>query len=204
MFVEGLIAGFGIAIPVGAISILILEMSLRCGFRIGVMAAAGAATADTLFATTAVVGGTALVLILEPIQIPLRVGGAAVLIALGLFGLRRAFGASAVGDKFAEKCAALPMYGQFLGLTIINPMTVVYFTALVLGLGSSEAPTLSRGALFIAGAGLASLSWQVLLAATGAFSGRFMSPRVTIAARLLGSFIILGLAVRILSQVFAA
>ncbi len=204
MFVEGLIAGFGIAVPVGAISVLILEMSLRFGFRIGVMAAAGAATADTLFATAAVVGGAALVLVLEPIQTPLKVGSAVVLIALGLIMLRRAFGASPVGDKSAEKCAALPMYGQFLGLTIINPMTVVYFTALVLGLGGSVAPTLSRGALFVAGAGLASLSWQVVLAAMGAFSGRFMSPKLTLGARLLGSFIVLGLAARILSNVLAA
>jgi len=34
-FIEGLIAGYGIAIPVGAIAILIVEMGLRCGFRIG-------------------------------------------------------------------------------------------------------------------------------------------------------------------------
>ena len=179
-------------------------MSLRYGFRIGFMAAAGAATADTLFATAAVVGGAALVLILEPIQAPLRVGSAAVLMALGLLMLRRAFGASPVGDKSAGKRTALPMYGQFLGLTIINPMTVVYFTALVLGLGGSMAPTLSRGALFVAGAGLASLMWQVVLAAMGAFSGRFMSPNLTMAARLLGSFIVLGLAARILAGVLAA
>ncbi len=39
-FVEGLIAGYGIAIPVGAIAILIVEMGLRCGFRVGFMAGA--------------------------------------------------------------------------------------------------------------------------------------------------------------------
>ncbi len=38
---EGVLAGYGIAIPVGAIAILIIEMGLRRGFRLGFMAGAG-------------------------------------------------------------------------------------------------------------------------------------------------------------------
>ena len=36
-FGEGVVAGYGIAIPVGAIAILIIELGLRRGFRAGFM-----------------------------------------------------------------------------------------------------------------------------------------------------------------------
>ena len=52
-FTAGAIAGYGIAIPVGAISILIVNTSLRCGFGVGFMAGAGAATVDLLYASLA-------------------------------------------------------------------------------------------------------------------------------------------------------
>jgi hypothetical protein len=38
MLIEGMLAGYGIAIPVGAVAILIMNASLQAGFRIGFMA----------------------------------------------------------------------------------------------------------------------------------------------------------------------
>ncbi|MGH3668602.1 MAG: hypothetical protein ACRDU7_09935, partial [Acidimicrobiia bacterium] len=52
-------------------------------------------------------------------------------------------------------------YGRFVGLTIINPTTIVYFAAVVIGLGVAKGMTAADGALFVIGAFLASLSWQV-------------------------------------------
>jgi len=40
-FVEGRLAGYGIAIPVGAVAILIVNTSIRCGFAVGFMAGPG-------------------------------------------------------------------------------------------------------------------------------------------------------------------
>lgn len=54
VILEGVLAGYGIAIPVGAIAVLILDVSLRRGFRVGFMAGAGAAFADFLYAALAV------------------------------------------------------------------------------------------------------------------------------------------------------
>ena len=59
-FLEGLAAGYGIAIPVGAVAILIVNTALSGGFRLGFMAGAGAATADLLYAGVAVLAGVAL------------------------------------------------------------------------------------------------------------------------------------------------
>jgi threonine/homoserine/homoserine lactone efflux protein len=57
-FVLGMIAGYGIAIPVGAIAVLIVQVGIRCGFRCAASAGAGAATADLLYALLAVTGGS--------------------------------------------------------------------------------------------------------------------------------------------------
>ena len=56
-FWEGVLAGYGIAIPVGAIAILIVDMGLRRGFPPAFMAGAGAATADFIYALLAVIAG---------------------------------------------------------------------------------------------------------------------------------------------------
>ena len=65
-FVQGLIAGYGIAIPVGPIAILIVEIGIRRGFPVAFCAGAGAASADLVYATVASIAGTFLVSVLRP------------------------------------------------------------------------------------------------------------------------------------------
>jgi len=56
-FVQGLLAGYGIAIPVGGIAVLIVDAALRRGFRRSFFAAAGAATADLICAVGVALAG---------------------------------------------------------------------------------------------------------------------------------------------------
>ncbi|MBU6422842.1 MAG: lysine transporter LysE, partial [Chloroflexi bacterium] len=59
-FALGVAAGYAIAIPVGAIAVLILRIGMRHGLRQGALAGAGAATADLVYSASAVtVGGVA-------------------------------------------------------------------------------------------------------------------------------------------------
>jgi len=51
--IAGLLAGYAIAIPVGAIDVLIIHTGLSHGLRTGIAAAAGAASADLLYASIA-------------------------------------------------------------------------------------------------------------------------------------------------------
>ena len=83
-----LAAGYGIAIPVGAVSVLIVETGLRSGFRSAAAAGAGTATADAVYATIAAVFGTALAAALIPWQAPLRAAAVVVLVGLALRGFR--------------------------------------------------------------------------------------------------------------------
>ena len=198
--VDGLLAGNGIAIPVGAIGILIITMSMRCGFRIGFMAGAGAATADLLYAVLASIAGTVVTSLLAPIASPLRLVGGVVLISLAGVGLWRGARPASRPHKTAEVCGPLRMYIQFVGLTVINPLTVVYFTAFILGRDpSSTQISLVAHLLFVAGVGLASLSWQTLLVGLGAVARSRLSPRFQLSAIVFGNLLVLVLGMRILA-----
>jgi threonine/homoserine/homoserine lactone efflux protein len=197
-FLQGVLAGYGIAIPVGAIAILIVEISLRLGFRAGFAAGAGAATADFIFASLAAVAGQTLAEALSPYTSLLKIASALVLIGLGAWGLWRVTRPASPGLA----ARAVPnletprtIYVRFVGLTLLNPLTIAYFAALILGRGA-EIPGWAGRAAFVLGAVLASLSWQSLLAATGALGHRHLSPRLQQGASLLGSLIVLGLGIR--------
>lgn len=197
-FLQGMLAGYGIAIPVGAIAILIVEVSLQRGFKSGFFAGAGAASADLVYASVAALAGSQLVLLLEPVAQRVQVLSGWVLILLGANGMVRAWRRSrrtrlepAAGDSTA-------IYTKFLGLTLLNPLTVAYFAALILaGTALGIDSTIDR-LWFVFGAGIASLSWQTLLAAVGAMGKRRLSHRAQLAASVLGNLVVAGFGVRIL------
>jgi threonine/homoserine/homoserine lactone efflux protein len=202
-FVEGLLAGYGIAIPVGAVSVMIMTTGMTSGFRTGFMAGAGAATADLLYATLASLAGAALVLVLQPLARELRIAGGLVLICFAAIGVIGGLRGAAEAAQAPPRARPLRTYARLLGITIINPLTVVYFAALILGRDAGRTPTASGRLLFVAGAALSSLSWQTLLAGLGALLRRGLPPRLRLGAVLLGNLIVAALGVRILVRALA-
>ena len=201
-FVEGLLAGYGISIPVGGISLLILDTGLRFGFRRGFFAAAGAATADFLGALAVAVAGGLIADLLAPISGVLRVASGLGLVAMGLWGFLRSRRAArpATAVERSRDGGDLRTYVQFIGLTIINPFTVAYFAAFVLGRGADELSQWDARAAFVAGFALASLSWQTLLAAFGAATHRFLPTRIQTLVSAAGNLLVVGLGVRMLAS----
>lgn len=83
-----------------------------------------------------------------------------------------------------------------LALTLLNPATVVYFAALVLGRQDSAAPALPAAGAFVLGAFVASASWQLLVAGGGTMVGRVLAgPRGRLGTALVSSAILAALAV---------
>lgn len=193
VFLQGLVAGFGIAIPVGPIGVLILERGIKRGFKDASLAGLGAAGADLFYAAIAATAGVVVASFVRPILTPMRVGAIAILVFIALFNLRGAF---VLPDP-----AELPdvpgrrTFLTFLGLTLLNPVTVVYFASLVVGLDLTGASTADKG-LFVIGAFVASASWQLFLAAFASFAGARLGPRTRAATSLLGSLVILGFALK--------
>ncbi|MCW2615995.1 MAG: Lysine exporter protein, partial [Frankiales bacterium] len=74
--------------------------------------------------------------------------------------------------------SALRAYAGLLALTLLNPLTVVLLTALVVGRGAGGDPAgPGEQAAFVAGVVLASAAWQILLAAGGAALGHAVTGR---------------------------
>jgi threonine/homoserine/homoserine lactone efflux protein len=190
-----------VAVPFGAIAILIVETAIRRGRVYGWAAGAGAATADFAYATLAALFGAALASVIGPIQVPLRWLSVAVLLAIALKGIADArTRARAVPDdphlERLDEASARRTYLQFVGLTIVNPATVIYFAALILGLpsvGSGSAEKLA----FVVGAALASLGWQFLISTAGSLLHHRISVRATAVLSLTGYGIVLLIAANI-------
>ncbi|WIM98250.1 LysE family transporter [Actinoplanes oblitus] len=193
-FLAGVVAGYGIAVPVGAIGALIAGLSARTSLRVGAAAGMGAATADGIYATVAVAGGAAVAGMIAPIAGPLRWAGAVVLLALAGWTAWGAIRGPGSGARDERPTTAWRAYAGILGLTLLNPATVIYFAALVLGNGGA-----GGGIWFVLGAFLASASWQLLIAGGGSLIGRLLTgPRGRLVTALTSSAVIAVLAVRLL------
>jgi threonine/homoserine/homoserine lactone efflux protein len=198
-FLSGIIAGYGIAIPVGPIAILIIELGLRRGFRVAFSAGAGAASADLIYATIAALAGTFLVSVLAPFASFLRVGSAFGLIAIGAWLLYHGRDRSDRTRGSQLRATNCPQtYGMVLGLTLLNPVTVTYFTTLILGMRADSSQSSVSAILFVSGAFLASLSWQSLLASISGIAHKRLPAKMQAATFAIGNLVIMALGAAIL------
>ncbi|HEX6262338.1 MAG TPA: LysE family transporter [Actinomycetota bacterium] len=116
--------------------------------------------------------------------------------AVVLLGIAVWLGARALGElgpaeaSEPERGGLLRIFSGFLGLTLLNPVTSVYFTALILGLRGGELEAGSAKVAFVAGAFLASLSWQWLLAGAGSVLRHRLPTRARRVTSLLGGAIV--------------
>ncbi|MEU7871610.1 LysE family transporter [Dactylosporangium sp. NPDC049140] len=171
---SGLLAGYGVAVPVGAIGALIVSLASRHSWRVGAAAALGVATADGLYAVIAVLGGAALAGLIAPISGVLRWVAFAVLLALAgktaWDALRHRHEAAVARPTDGRRA-----YLTLLGLTLLNPATIVYFGSLVLGRRADDGLSAGAEALWVVAAFVASASWQLFLAAGGSLLGRVLT-----------------------------
>lgn len=177
--VSGLLAGYGVAVPVGAIGALLVSLTARTSFRVGAAAALGVATADGLYATLAVLAGAAITAVIRPVATPLRWIACVVLLGLAIRTAYTAWlhhrdPARATRDTAGLGTPARAYLG-LLGLTILNPATVIYFSALVLGRQSSAPLPSGARVIFVLAAFAASASWQLFLAGSGSLLGRVLT-----------------------------
>jgi threonine/homoserine/homoserine lactone efflux protein len=192
-FLLGVAAGYAIAIPFGPIAILIVRTGVRQGLRAAAAAGAGTATADLVFATIAMLFGAAASAFLAPVLPAARLVAG---VALAVIAVRGLLAAPQTIDRESGTVRAGNAYLLFLGLTMLNPPTVIYFVSLAIALPEVSAEFASRAA-FVVGAFLSSLSWQEVLALVGAMLHGRLTPRLQRITAIVSSFIILALAARV-------
>jgi arginine exporter protein ArgO len=189
----GVVAGFAVALPLGAIGMLLLQLGAADGWRAGAAGAAGVATADLLWAGVAAAAGGAVAAFLRPYLGPLRIVAAVALLAVAAYGIRRA-----LRPRSPSAARAVPhgrRWATFLGLTVLNPTTVGTFAAIVVALPPGLLTGVAERIVFVLGVGTASLLWQLLLVAGGAAAGARLPARAQLWTAIAGNVAVAGLAV---------
>lgn len=190
----GVLAGLGVAMPVGAIGVLILRESMLNGWRHGAAAAAGVATIDLLYCTLAVSVGAALAPVIRSWgAVPTVICGLA-LIGLGVRQLQQ------VRRNATSEPVEVPshaVYLRFVGLTAINPATLLYFLALA-GVVTAAATSWLAPTVFVLGAGGASLAWQLVLAAVGSRLGVGIPQQVSLGLGWVASAVVIALGIGVI------
>lgn len=191
----GVAAGLAVAVPLGPVGLLVVDRASREGLATGLAAGAGVAAADLCYAVVAAVAGFELAAGLAPAAALVRVLSAAALAALAVVGIARTLRGREPAPAGAGRAARAS--GALFGLTLLNPLTVSTFAALVLGLGAAGLTGAGAKSAFVAGVAVASFAWQSLLAVAGALVGRRLSRRARLVTGLAGNLLVLGLALRL-------
>jgi threonine/homoserine/homoserine lactone efflux protein len=197
LFLRGFVLGFTIAAAVGPISLLCIRRTLAEGRLIGLVSGMGVATADATYGAIAAFGLTAVTDLLVDWRRALGIVGGVFLLWLAWRTFRSVPGEAARTEDGARR--GLPgAYLSTLALTLTNPMTILSFAALFVGLGVTGG-TAAGATLLTLGVFAGSAAWWVVLvAAVGALRSRLTETglrRVNVVSGLaIGAFAIVAIA----------
>ncbi|MET9692097.1 LysE family transporter [Streptomyces sp. NPDC006514] len=176
----GAAAGLGVAMPMGAMSVLLLQEAMR-DRRTAVAAAAGIAAVDLGYAALATALGPWVASHISPVEAWVRLASAVILLVIAARGLYGASPARASDPAPDSAPASVPVsappparpvkaFARYVGLTALNPTTALYFAALTTAQGAALGAG-AAGAAFLLGVGAASLLWQQALVTLGSLAG---------------------------------
>jgi threonine/homoserine/homoserine lactone efflux protein len=188
-FPEGMVIGLSIAAPVGPIGLLCIQRTLAKGRASGLVSGLGAASADALYGGIAGFGITSVSGFLVTQQLWIRLLGGLFLILLGARIFLR------VPLSSAEATGRLNLGGDYastLGLTLSNPLTIISFAAVFVGLGLvGSSGDFASSALLVLGVFAGSALWWLILSTTvGAIKGRLRPLHLRWINRLSGAIIV--------------
>jgi arginine exporter protein ArgO len=188
----GALAGLGVALPLGAIGVLIVQEGITGGWRPAAAAGTGVALVDGAYAAVAVAAGTAVTRELDGRERAVQLVGAAVLVAVAVRGLARLRQPPEPGPPVPHA----RVLRRFVALTAVNPTTAVYFVVLTAGLGHVISGA-SAGTAFAVGVLLASCAWQLTLAGAAALAGARLPRGLRLATSVAGYVLVAGYGVRL-------
>ena len=197
LFLRGLVLGFTIAAAVGPISLLCIRRTLAEGRVIGLVSGMGVATADATYGAIAAFGLTAVTDLLVDWRRALGIVGGAFLLWLAWRTVRAVPGEAArSGDRDIRR--GLPgAYMSTLGLTLTNPMTILSFAALFVGLGVTGGDIPGATLLTLGVFAGSAAWWVVLVTVVGAVRSRLTTAglrRVNVVSGLvIGAFAIVAI-----------
>lgn len=148
LFIQGILIGLFVSIPMGPIGVLCLQRTLQQGRLSGFISGLGAATADTVFASIAGLGLTMISDFFQDHQLYIMLVGAVLLIFLGLRMFFRNTIKQARSIKYKQSNLVTDFVSVF-ALTITNPITIVFYGFVFATFGMVQDNFLSLGSILV-------------------------------------------------------
>jgi threonine/homoserine/homoserine lactone efflux protein len=171
LFLEGVVIGLAVAVPVGPIGVLCIRRTLAEGRASGFVSGLGAATADAAYGSVAALGLTFVTSLLVGAESWLRLVGGVFLVFLGV---RTFLSRPSERPATAGKGDLPGAYASTLVLTLANPTTILSFAAIFAGLGAGSmgGDALHAMSLVLGVFCGSTLWWFVLSGATSLFRAK--------------------------------
>jgi threonine/homoserine/homoserine lactone efflux protein len=161
LFIQGIIIGLTLAVPVGPISLVCIHRTVAGGRLHGIVSGLGVATADSLYAAVAFLGLTAVSGLIIGHQALFRLLAGIALILVGIRVFRSVPAAVSNGDGQEPY---LQDYLSLFAIAAANPLTIIFFITILPGFGVvAQGTTLIAAVPFIAGVFLGSVVWWIIL-----------------------------------------
>jgi threonine/homoserine/homoserine lactone efflux protein len=206
IFAIGFAAGLALAIPVGPMAILLINTTMAKGWRHGAVGALAMATVDGLYAATVFFVGGTISAWLKDWALQLSLGGAAILLYLGITTLVKSLRnlREEAGDTIANSGSRTKTFATFFGATVLNPPTALYFLALAPSVAQlANGGIANAGLAFAIGVFVGSIIWQQSLAFAGVGLRSITHGKLRAWIGALGGTLIIGLAVAMAIRAFS-
>ncbi|MFA4826052.1 MAG: LysE family transporter [Methanoregula sp.] len=189
VFIQGMIIGLTLAVPVGPIALLCIQRAIADGRLHGIISGIGVATADSFYAGVTFFGLTAISGLFIAYQFSLRLAAGLVLILVGI----RIF--LTIPAPLSVKTEHETYFKDYLSMVVIaiaNPLTLIFFVAILPGFGVvfHENSVLSATE-FVGGVFFGStLWWIVLCGSIGSVRSRISAGHLKLINRISGLLIV--------------
>jgi threonine/homoserine/homoserine lactone efflux protein len=161
LFVQGIIIGLTLAVPVGPLALICIQRTVKEGRLHGIFSGIGVATADSFYAAVTILGLTVISGLIITHQYLFRFLAGVVLI---LIGIRVFLSIPSAMSAKTEHETYLKDYLSMVALAIANPLTLVFFVVILPGYGVViNTTSLLTTAEFVAGVFFGSTVWWVVL-----------------------------------------
>ena len=160
-FIQGIVIGLTLAVPVGPISLLCIQRTIADGRLYGIISGLGVATADSFYAAITVLGLTVISGLIIAEQSLFRILAGIILI---LIGIRVFMSVPEDVSAKSEHETYLKDYLSMVAIAIANPLTLVFFLVILPGFGVViHGSAFLPAAEFVAGVFFGSTVWWIIL-----------------------------------------
>lgn len=198
---SGVLLGIVVSAPIGPVNIALIRKGLAAGFFPALMLGIGAAIADSFYVIVVFLGLAPFLQESAVFRLVLWGLGGGFLIYLGVTGIRSRDSLTVAAETSGKRVEVHPFWAG-LGITLLNPMTLISWVAIGGAFFSTIAlaESGSGGLLFIVGIFLGSSIWSGALALALHFARRFVNDRLLSAISVITSLVLIGFGLGFLIQ----